>query len=333
MSGFLNGKTDQEIIDRITDGIVATYDQVLIKIDGTNAVKKSIIPNNKVVLISGGGSGHEPGHYGYIGENMLDAAIMGPIFEPPSPSQIFKVIQETYNNQGSLLIIKNFEKDVNNFLEAEKRAVATGMKVDHVIVNDDCSIESSSYKQRKRGVAGSVLVHKILGGAASKGLSLAQLVKLGKQVVDQTRTLGVSFSNASTISNKSAQYKLAEDEMFFGIGIHGEPGYRKETMQSSERIALELTNKLIQQYKKNNIKKLAIMVNGLGSTPLLELSIFMSEVMDFLDINHLGVDFKLMGNFLTAYDTAGLSLTFVNLKDEKWLAYLNEPTDAFGWNH
>ena len=319
------------IRQQLLAGIVYTYNDKLNWQPQTGIVTKKIIAENKVVLISGGGCGHEPAHIGYIGENMLDCAIMGAIFEPPTSGEILQAIEQTYNGCGTLLIIKNFEKDLASFLEAERLAKIKGLLVSHVIVDDDCSIESGSFEKRRRGVAGTVFVHKILGAAAAIGHSLDELQILGKQLISQIKTLGVAFSPASPIGMIPQQYELAENEMYFGIGIHGEPGYRIETMQSSERIAIELINKLKQQYPRNELNKAAVLVNGLGGIPLLELGIFMNDVQQLLDIEDIEVVYKRMGNFLTAYNTNGLSLTLLTVKEEKWIDYLNAPTDAFGW--
>ncbi|MGX7149724.1 dihydroxyacetone kinase subunit DhaK [Enterococcus ureasiticus] len=319
------------IRQQLLAGLTYTYNDKLDWQTGTGIVTKKLIPENKVVLISGGGCGHEPAHVGYIGENMLDCAVMGAIFEPPTSIEILQAIEQTYNGHGTLLIIKNFEKDLASFLEAERLAKAKGLLVSHVIVDDDCSIESGTFEKRRRGVAGTVFVHKILGAAASAGNSLDELQALGEALIPMIKTLGVAFSPASPIGLVPQQYELAEDEMYFGIGIHGEPGYRIETMQSSERIAIELVNKLKQQYTRKELTRAAILVNGLGGIPLLELSIFMNDVQQLLDIEDIEVGYKRMGNFLTAYNTNGLSLTLLAIKDHKWLDYLSVPTDAFGW--
>ncbi|WP_207694414.1 hypothetical protein DOK67_0001011 [Enterococcus sp. DIV0212c] len=323
--------SNRQIRQQLLAGLAYTYNDKLNWQTKTGIVTKKSITDNKVVLISGGGCGHEPAHVGYIGENMLDCAVMGAIFEPPASAEILQAIEQTYNGCGTLLIIKNFEKDLASFLEAERLAIAKGLSVAHVIVDDDCSIESGTFKKRRRGVAGTVFVHKILGAAASEGKSLNELQALGEQLIPLIKTLGVAFSPASPIGIIPQQYELAEDEMYFGIGIHGEPGYRIETMQSSERIAIELVNKLKQQYDRKTLKQAAVLVNGLGGLPLLELGIFMNDVQQLLDIEDIEVVYKRMGNFLTAYNTNGLSLTLLTIKEEKWLEYLNAPTDAFGW--
>lgn len=319
------------IRQQLLAGISSAYNQQLDWIQGTGIVKKKLIDPNKVVLISGGGSGHEPAHVGYIGENMLDCAVMGTIFEPPSSKEILQAIEETYNQQGTLLIIKNFEKDLQSFLTAEKQAQEKGLNVAHVIVNDDCSVKLGTFEKRRRGVAGTVFVHKILGGAASAGKNLPVLTALGNDCIPMIKTLGVAFSSATPAGMVPQQYELEEDEMYFGIGIHGEPGYRIEKMKSSERIAIELVNKLEQQYDKLTLQKTAILVNGLGGIPLLELSVFMNDVQQLLEIEDIPVAYSRIGNFLTAYNTDGLSLTLLNIKEEEWLNYLKMPTDAFGW--
>lgn len=323
--------TSGQIRQQLLAGLTYTYNDKLNWQPETGIVTKKIINEQKVVLISGGGCGHEPAHVGYIGDNMLDCAVMGTIFEPPSSSEILQAIEQTYNGRGTLLIIKNFEKDVTCFLEAERLAKEKGLHISHVIVDDDCSIESGTFEKRRRGVAGTVFVHKILGAAAAEGKTLGELQTLGETLIPLIKTLGVAFSPASPIGIIPQQYTLAEDEMYFGIGIHGEPGYRIEKMQSSERIAIELVNKLTQQYTKSELKNTAVLVNGLGGTPLLELGIFMNDVQQLLEIEDIHVTYKQIGNFLTAYNTNGLSLTLLNLKDDQWLNYLKLPTDAFGW--
>lgn len=322
-----NGQIRQQLLA----GISSAYSQQLDWIKGTGIVKKKRINQNKVVLISGGGSGHEPAHVGYIGENMLDCVVMGNIFEPPSSKEILQAIEETANQQGTLLIIKNFEKDLASFLTAEKEAREKGFNVNHVIVDDDCSLKLGTFEKRRRGVAGTIFVHKILGGAASTGKNLAALTALGNDCIPMIKTLGVAFSSATPVGLIPQQYQLEEDEMYFGIGIHGEPGYRIEKMKSSERIAIELVNKLTQQYDTTTLQQTAVLVNGLGGTPLLELSVFMNDVQQLLEIEDIPVAYTRIGNFLTAYNTDGLSLTLLNIKEEEWLNYLKMPTDAFGW--
>lgn len=329
MKQFINSSS--HIRQQLLAGLTYAYQDQLEWVTGTGIVKKKQIDPQKVVLISGGGCGHEPAHIGYIGENMLDCAVMGNIFEPPSSKEILQAIEATSNHHGTLLIIKNFEKDLNSFLKAEQQAREKGLQVDHVIVDDDCSVELGTFEKRRRGVAGTIFVHKILGGGATAGKNLAELTALGNACIPMIKTLGVAFSSATPVGMISQQYELEEDEMYFGTGIHGEPGYRIEKMKSSERIAIELVNKLKQQYNPRQLLKTAILVNGLGGTPLLELSVFMNDVQQLLEIEDIPVVHTKIGNFLTAYNTDGLSLSFLSVNEDKWLDYLNLPTNAFGW--
>lgn len=329
MKPFIN--SSQAIRREILEGLVYAHGDKLRWVKGTGIVVRKILPEKGVALISGGGSGHEPAHIGYVGQNMLTSAVMGTFFLPPAVDEILQSIQLADNGDGVLLIIKNFEKDLASFLAAEKKAIALGHHVKHVIVNDDCSIETETFKKRRRGVAGTVFVHKILGAAAAKGMPLNELELLGGQVIYNLNTLGVAFSPASQLGEIPSQYTLANNEMYYGIGIHGEPGYKIEQMKSSERIAIELFNKIIDQYDDSRLKSCGILVNGLGSTPLLELAVFTNHVRQLFDIDDIPVLFKKTGNFLTSYDTQGLSLTILNIIDNNWLQLLEAPTDAFGW--
>ncbi|WP_446450381.1 dihydroxyacetone kinase subunit DhaK [Tuanshanicoccus lijuaniae] len=333
MSHLIKYSDNEIIIDNLIKGFTNTYDHITINKKSKRVVQNKTILKNKVILIGGGGSGHEPAHIGYIGVNMLDVAVVGDIFEPPTLADIMIAIRETYNGHGTLLIIKNFEKDLDVFLKAECIARKEGFLVDHVIVTDDCSVKHSTFIQRKRGVAGTILVHKILGTASKKGYTLDQIKNLGDRVINEIKTIGVAFSSNDSIGNIKKQYDLHDDEMYFGIGIHGEPGYRKEKNQSSERIAVELFNKLNQQFYPLKLDKIALLVNGLGGASLLDLSIFMAHITELLDIENISPVYKLLGNFLTSYNTNGLSLTFLNIIDDDWIKLLNEPTNAFGWPH
>lgn len=332
MSSIIKYTDNNIIVNQTIYGFLNTYKHLVSIPKVPRAITNKKRKNNNVVLISGGGSGHEPAHIGFVGTNLLDAAVMGDIFEPPSSYEIFKTIQHTYNGHGTLLIIKNFEKDIKVFLEAENKAKNIGLNVDHVIVTDDCSIDPNSKVKRERGVAGTILVHKILGAASNTGLELNDLKILGNNIIKNTKTLGVAFSEIDNIGSLKKKYILDEDEMYFGIGIHGEPGYRKEKIYSSERLSVELINKLIHQFQPNSIHNVAIMVNGLGSITLLELSIVMNNIHELLKLEDISIDFSLLGNFMTSFNTNGLSITMLNIENNQCIKYLQADTNAFGWN-
>ena len=321
----------KDTVSQVLNGVAFIHQDRLERVKNTGIIKYKKFQQEQVALISGGGSGHEPAHFGYVGKGMLAASVSGPVFVPPKATEIVKAIKEINSEKGTLLIIKNFEADVEAFLEAEKLAREAGLKVEHIIVNDDCSVEEGSFKKRRRGVAGTILVHKILGAAAKEGLNLAELKSLGEEVVLATNTLGVALASGKTIGSEEAVFELEKGHISFGIGIHGEAGYRKEPFYSSEYLANELINKLKAQYKGFEQDKLAILINGLGATTVMEQYIFANDVKRLLQLEGVEVAFQKCGDFMTSTNMAGISLTFLALKEDKWLTYLQEETDSFAW--
>lgn len=319
-------------VSQLLNGVAFTHDSYLKRLPETGIMILKEPPlTPQVAIVSGGGSGHEPAHWGYVGENMLSASINGDMFVPPKPAEILEGIIAADQGKGVLLVIKNFERDVCAFLAAEDLAKAQGHQVAHVIVNDDCSIDKQSFAKRRRGVAGTIFVHKILGGAAATGQSLNELVRLGEAVVMSLNTLGVALAPGTLPGANQPQFTLPEDHISFGIGIHGEAGYREETLYSSEQLANELVNKLKTHYQWQPGMKLALMVNGLGSTPMQELYIFANDVRRLLMLEQIDVTFKKVGTFMSSTDMAGVSLTFLAIKDDSWQTYLNKPTNSYGW--
>lgn len=288
--------------------------------------------SRQVAIISGGGSGHEPAHMGYVGVGMLSAAVCGQIFVPPTPEQVLAAIRHVDGDEGVLLIIKNFKADVESFLAAEAMAKKEGRHVDHVIVDDDVSVEEDfSYNKRKRGVAGTVLVHKILGAAACEGFSLAQLKELGTSVIRNLHTLGVALTPANNPQQKEPPFTLRENEVYFGIGIHGEKGYRKESFSSSERLAIELMNKLRSLYRWKKDEQFAVLINGLGATPLMEQYLFANDIRRLLELEGLDAGFVKVGTYLTSIDMKGLSLSLLKIDDPRWLKWLKASVKAPKW--
>ncbi|MBU7315728.1 DhaKLM operon coactivator DhaQ [Paenibacillus oleatilyticus] len=286
----------------------------------------------QVVLISGGGSGHEPADFGYVGDGMLSVAVVGEIFVPPTPEQVLEAIRLVDRSRSVLLIIKNFTADVGNFLTAEAWAKEEGRMVDHVIVNDDVSIEDDvTYNKRRRGVAGTVLVHKILGAAAREGYTLEQLKELGEQVTGRLHTLGVALSPANDPTKGEPSFTLQTNEAYYGVGIHGEKGYRKEVFSSSEKLAVELFNKLKSVYRWRRQDPFAILVNGLGATPLVEQYAFANDIRRLCELENLDVRFVKVGTHLTSLDMEGISLSFLKIEDPKWEAWLKADVEAAKW--
>ena len=321
----------KDTVSQVLNGVAFIHQDKLERVKNSGIIKYKQLNNNNVALISGGGSGHEPAHFGYVGKGMLSASVSGPVFIPPKPSDILDAIKEVNSEKGTLLIIKNFEADVSSFLEAEKLAKEEGLVVDHVIVNDDCSIEEGSYKKRRRGVAGTIFVEKILGSAAKSGMSLKELKILGEEIIFSMNTLGVALASGKEIGSETSIFPLENGQISFGIGIHGEAGYREEPFYSSEYLANELVNKLLAQYKDIEVPKIALMINGLGATTVMEKFVFANDVKRLLELEGIEVAFQKSGDFMTSTNMAGISLTFLAIKEDEWLGYLKDETDAFAW--
>ena len=285
-----------------------------------------------VAIISGGGSGHEPADIGYVGKGMLSAAVNGEIFTPPTPEQIVAAVRSVPKDKGVLFIIKNFQADVENFLTAESLAKKEGRLVDHVIVNDDVSIEDdASFNKRRRGVAGTIFVHKILGAAALEGHSLQQLTDIGHSVIRNLHTLGVALSPATDPIQGKTSFTLQDNEVFYGVGIHGEKGYRKEMLSSSEKLAVELMNKLKSIYRWKKGDKFAILINGLGATPLMEQYIFANDIRRLCELEGLDIRFVKVGTHLTSLDMQGTSLSLLKIEDPLWEKWLKADVEVASW--
>ena len=286
----------------------------------------------EVVIISGGGSGHEPAHYGYVGKGMLTMAVNGKIFTPPTTDQILAAIRMVDKKKSILLIIKNFKADMDGFLLAESIAKQEGFIVDHIIVSDDVSVEDdNSFNKRKRGVAGTVFAHKILGAAALDGHSLTQLTNIGESVIKHLHTLGVALSPANHPFQENGSFTLQDNEVSYGIGIHGEKGYRTEKFHSSEQMAIELMNKLKSTYHWKKGDKFAILVNGLGATPLMEQYIFANDIRRLCELECLDIRFVKVGSHLTSLDMKGISLTFLKIIDPMWEKWLKTEVEVANW--
>lgn len=301
------------------------------QIEDLAAVYYREVSENQIPILSGGGSGHEPAHFGYVGKGMLTAAISGPIFVPPCADAILKVIRFLNRGKGVFVIIKNFEADLREFSQAIYQARSEGIPVKYVVSHDDISVETSNFKLRHRGVAGTVLLHKIIGQAAYEGASLEELERLGLEVSTAMATLGFATKPATILGDNHPMFQLEPGNISFGIGIHGEPGYRTVPFQSSEILANELINKLKMKLKWQDGESFILVINNLGATSKMEELIFTSDVLEFLALDELEIVFTKTGCLVTSLDMAGLSITLCRLQDKKWLQYLQAPTDAFGW--
>ncbi|QIL46172.1 dihydroxyacetone kinase subunit DhaK [Vagococcus coleopterorum] len=321
----------ENVLDEMLNGLVYAYSNLLTRLDDSGVILNKEMKAGKVGLVSGGGSGHEPAHAGFVGQGMLDAAVCGPVFTSPTPDQIFEGIQKADQGAGVLLIIKNYSGDVMNFEMAKDLAEMEDIEVETIIVDDDIAVEDSTFTAGKRGVAGTVLVHKILGAAADKGASLSEIKALADAIVPNIKTLGVALSGATVPEVGHPGFELAEDELEFGVGIHGEPGYSRQKVAPSKELAKEIVGKLKGQFNWQAGDQYGVLVNGLGATPLMEQFVFMNDVKELLEADGLNVTFKKVGDYMTAIDMAGLSLSMIHIEEDSWLENLDHNVTTIAW--
>lgn len=329
MKKILNQPTD--VVTEMLDGLAYVHNDLVHRIEGFDIIARNEEKSGKVALISGGGSGHEPSHAGFVGEGMLSAAVCGAVFTSPTPDQVLEAIKEADEGAGVFMVIKNYSGDIMNFEMAQDMAEMEGIEVASVVVDDDIAVEDSLYTQGKRGVAGTILVHKILGHAARHGKSLQEIKAIADELVPNIHTVGLALSGATVPEVGKPGFVLAEDEIEFGIGIHGEPGYRKEKMQPSKALATELVDKLIESFDAKSGEKYGVLINGMGATPLMELYVFANDVAKLLEDKGIEVNYKKLGNYMTSIDMAGLSLTLIKLENQEWLEALNSDVTTIAW--
>lgn len=293
-------------------------------------LKKKDINKNKVSLISGGGSGHEPAHAGFIGKGMLDAAVCGDIFASPSQIQIYKAIKKTASDEGTLLIIKNYSGDMMNFKNAAHLAEEDGIKVDFVKVDDDIAVNDSLYTVGRRGVAGTVLVHKVAGAAAEKGMKLEEVKATAENAIANVRSIGFAFSSCTVPAKGTPTFDIADDEMEYGVGIHGEPGIKREKVISADEIAERMVTSLIKELNLKSGDEATLLVNGFGATPLQELYLLNNSVTRVLSEKNIKVYRTFVGNYMTSIDMAGASVSLLKMDDQlKELIDSESNTPAF----
>lgn len=321
----------ENVVTEMLDGLAYVHHDLVHRVDGFDIIARNEQAPGQVGLISGGGSGHEPAHAGFVGDGMLSAAIAGAVFTSPTPDQILEAIKEADQGAGVFMVVKNYSGDIMNFEMAQELAEIEGIEVASVVVDDDIAVENSLYTQGRRGVAGTIFVHKILGHAAREGKSLAEIKDLADKIVPNIHTIGLALSGATVPEVGKPGFVLAEDEIEYGIGIHGEPGYCKESMQPSRLLAEELTGKLIEAFEAKTGERYALLINGMGATPLMEQYIFANDVANLLGAAGLDVVYRKLGNYMTSIDMAGLSLTLMKIEDEAWLTALESPVKTIAW--
>ena len=319
------------IVDEMLQGMIVSHPDLIQRIPETGIIQRKEEKNGKVAIISGGGSGHEPAHAGFVGNGMFSAAICGEVFTSPTPDQILEAIKVSDEGAGVFLVIKNYSGDIMNFEMAQELAEMEGIEVASVVVDDDIAVEDSLYTQGKRGVAGTILVHKILGYAAQQGKSITEIKELSKNLIPNIKSIGLALTGVTTPGSNQPSFVLAEDEIEYGVGIHGEPGYRREKLQTSQNLANELLTKLVNEFGAKEKGRFAVIVNGLGGTPLMEQYVFTNDVQQLLSNRELSVDFYKVGNFMTSLEMQGLSLTLLYLENDFYIEALKAPVTTISW--
>jgi dihydroxyacetone kinase-like protein len=293
-------------------------------------VQRRHLKPSKVALVSGGGSGHEPLHTGFVGHGMLDAACPGQIFTSPTPDLIVAAAEATDTGSGVLFIVKNYEGDVMNFEMAREMS---NRNIAAVITDDDVAVETSTFSTGRRGVAGTMIVEKILGAAAEQGRDLAALKTLGDRVNSATRSIGIALTSCTVPAAGKPTFDIAEDEMEVGVGIHGEPGRRRVKLKPAAAIAAEMVGAITADLGERVRAEAILLINGFGGTPLSELYLMYDAVHRLLEPRGAKVTRSLVGNFVTSLDMAGCSATVVMLDEEMrrlWDAPVHTPALRWG---
>ncbi|QCX33335.1 dihydroxyacetone kinase subunit DhaK [Caloramator sp. E03] len=315
------------VVEDMIQGLEKAYPQYLRKLDNCNVVVRKNAPCKKVALVSGGGSGHEPAHAGYVGYGMLDAAVLGAVFTSPTPDQVYEAIKAVDGGEGVLLIIKNYTGDIMNFEMAKEMAEMEGIKVESVVVNDDVAVENSLYTAGRRGIAGTVFVHKIAGAMAQRGATLEEVKRVAQKTINNVRSMGMALTPCIVPAAGKPNFTLSEDEMEIGMGIHGEPGTHREKIKSADEIVEHMLNKILSDMPLDSSNEVAVMINGLSGTPLMELFIVNNKVNDMLTSKGVKVYKTFVGEFMTSLEMAGFSITVLNL-DSELKELLDEKADT-----
>ena len=302
-----------QVENQMIEGMVKAFPQYVKKLDCGNVVVRAQKKTGKVALISGGGSGHEPAHGGFVGKGMLDAAVAGAVFTSPTPDQIYEGIKAVDDGKGVLMVVKNYTGDVLNFeMAAEMAADMDGIEVKEVVVNDDVAVQDS--------------LHKIAGALAERGASLDEVQAVAQKVIDNVRTMGMAIKPCTVPAAGEPGFELADDEMEIGIGIHGEPGVEKKPLETADEIVDTLLEKILADIDYSG-SEVAVMINGCGSTPLMELFIVNNRVADVLAEKGIKVYKTMVGEYMTSLEMEGFSITLLRL-DDQMKELLDEEADT-----
>jgi dihydroxyacetone kinase-like protein len=306
----------------------------LIRVETPNIVVRRDAPRpGKVGVISGGGSGHEPMHGGFVGRGMLDAACPGAVFTSPVPDQMLAATQAVDGGKGVLHIVKNYTGDIMNFELAAEMAKAEGIEVEAVVIADDVAVKDSLYTAGRRGVGGTVLAEKIVGAAAEEGADLATVKALCEQVQANLRSMGMALTSCTVPAAGKPTFEIGDDEMEVGVGIHGEPGRERRKLATADEITEMLAIPIIDDLPFQTGDRVLAFVNGMGGTPLLELYVIYRKLAEILDGRGITIERNLVGNYITSLEMAGCSITLLKLDDELtrlWDAPVHTPALRWG---
>ena len=314
MKKLLNEPGD--VVDEMLDGMIEAHDGLRRLPDNEVILRDSAPVDGKVGIVSGGGSGHEPTHAGYVGEGMLDGAAAGEIFTSPTADQLDEMVQACDGSEGVLCVVKNYEGDVMNFETAGEMADMEGVDVEQVVVNDDVAVEDSLYTSGRRGVCGTILVHKVAGAKAAEGGDLSEVARVAEKVIDNVGTMGTALTSCVTPEKGEPTFDLGEDEIELGIGIHGEPGTERVDHMPADEVADRLTGAVLEDLDLDAGAEVVTIVNGMGGTPLSELYIVNRRLQELMDDHGLDVWDQWVGDYMTSLDMMGCSITVCAVDDE-----------------
>ena len=315
MKKLINDPDD--VVEEMLDGMVAAYPDRLRRLEDTQVVVRADgTPEGKVGIATGGGSGHEPTHAGYIGDGMLDGAAAGDVFSSPTADEFEALLDACDAGEGVLAVIKNYEGDVMNFETAIDLVEMEDVDVETVVVDDDVAVEDSLYTSGRRGVCGTILVHKAVGAKAAEGASLAEVQRVGQKVVDNVGTMGVALTSCVTPEKGEPTFDLGEDEIELGIGIHGEPGVENADMMAADDITDELTEAVLDDLDVEAGQEVLTIVNGMGGTPQMELFVVNRRLQELLGDRGIETYDAWVGDYMTSLDMEGCSITVCVVDDE-----------------
>ncbi|MBA2631715.1 MAG: dihydroxyacetone kinase subunit DhaK [Chloroflexi bacterium] len=321
------------VVDEALAGMVAAHGDLLRVIEPNVVVRADAPRQGKVGIISGGGSGHEPMHGGFVGMGMLDAACPGAVFTSPVPDQMLAATKAVDGGAGVLHIVKNYTGDIMNFELAAELAQAEGIKVASVVIADDVAVQDSLYTAGRRGVGGTVLAEKVVGAAAEEGQDLAAVTALCQRVQDNVRSMGMALTSCTVPAAGKPTFEIGDDEMEVGVGIHGEPGRERRKLAGADEITEALLTPILDDLPFSSGDRVLAFVNGMGGTPLIELYVVYNKVAQLCAARGLTIERNLIGSYITSLEMAGCSITILKLDDEMtrlWDAPVNTPALRWG---